>query len=228
MPHSLRTSLSGILLILALMLATGVQARDSVAPHPFHARYRLEISGWPNARVDHRLSRQGAHWQSDMRAAVAAARGNERSRFRIGDEGIRASAYSSGYSLLGVGGNYRLGHDELTPLPDRQAALFELSRRAVQASCDDDQSAPCELRYVDHKGREETLHYRVIERGELTLPAGDFDAVTIESWDPEHPERRLVFSFHPELPGLLLAVDYHRDGKRKSRLTLTELNLDQG
>ncbi|MFC3284984.1 hypothetical protein [Litchfieldella rifensis] len=201
-------------------------AREPVAPRPFAASYRLEVDGWPHARINHQLSRHGPHWQSDMRATISIARGNESSRFRVGDDGIRATAYRSGYSLLGIGDKYQLGHDDLAALPDRQAALFELSRQAVKAQCNANHS-PCELRYLDHKGREEVLRYRIVERGELALPAGEFDAVTIEAWDPEHPERQLIFNFHPELPGLLLAVDYHRDGERKSRLTLTELNLDR-
>ncbi|GGX86087.1 hypothetical protein GCM10007160_11650 [Litchfieldella qijiaojingensis] len=224
MPHALRILLAS--LVTTMLLVTGAMASEPADPRPFAASYRLEINGWPSARVEHQLTRQGNHWQSDMRAAIAMARGSESSRFRIGDDGIRASAYHSGYSLLGIGGKYRLGHDDLASLPDRQTALFELSRQAVQARCDDDQP-PCEFRYQDHKGREETLHYRVVERSELTLPAGNFDAITIESWDPEHPERRLIFSFHPELPGLLLAIDYRREGERKSRLTLTELSLSE-
>ena len=35
----------------------------------------------------------------------------------------------------------------------------------------------------------------------------------------------MIFSFHPELPGLLLAMEYQRDGERRSRLALTELAL---
>lgn len=220
----LRTFLLGI--TITSMLVSTAMAREPTAPRPFAASYRLEVDGWPIARINHRLSRHGPHWQSDMRAAISMARGNESSRFRVSDDGIRATAYHSGYSLLGIGDKYRLGHDDLADLPDRQAALFDLSRQAVQALCNTNQS-PCELRYQDHKGREEVLRYRIVERGELTLPAGEFDAVTIEAWDPEHPERQLVFSFHPELPGLLLAIDYRRDGKRKSRLTLTELTLSE-
>ncbi|WP_318153373.1 hypothetical protein [Halomonas sp. ML-15] len=216
-----------VLLIAALLASAPCVAADGedfAEPTPFTAHYQLQISGWPNASVEHRLSQHGEQWQSDMRAAIAVARGNERSRFRVNADGVRPSAYSSGYSLLGIGGDYRLGSGDLSSLPDRQAALFDLSRRsAVTTRCEGQEAAPCELHFVDHKGEQETLRYRVLERGQLESPAGTFDAVTVETWDPETPERQLVFDFHPTLPGLLLGVDYHRDGERRSRLTLSAL-----
>lgn len=224
---SLRSLLAVVAFPMVLALLAPAWASETPpSPRPFDARYHLQISGWPDARIEHRLSQEGSHWRSDMRAAVSMAKGSESSRFRVSADGVRATAYNSGYSLLGIGGKYRLAGDDLVPLPDRQAALFELSRQSTQATeCGQDRS-PCSLRYLDHKGREEVLHYQISERRELTLPAGVFDAVTVESWDPEHPERRLTFNFHPEVPGLLLTVDYHRDGERKSRLTLGELSLD--
>ncbi|SDL36711.1 hypothetical protein SAMN05192555_10435 [Franzmannia pantelleriensis] len=223
------SSLRVLHVVLITSLLAGASASASAAqglpePTPFTAHYQLQISGWPNARVEHRLSQHGEQWQSDMRAAIAVARGNERSRFRVNADGVRPSAYSSGYSLLGIGGDYRLGSSELSSLPDRQAALFDLSRRsAVPGNCEGQEATPCELRFVDHKGERETLRYRVLERGQVESPAGTFDAVSVETWDPETPERLLVFDFHPDLPGLLLGVDYHRDGERRSRLTLNAL-----
>ncbi|MCE8034070.1 hypothetical protein EKK97_17900 [Billgrantia tianxiuensis] len=190
---------------------------------PFNASYRLEVKGWPNATIDHRLSRESGHWQSRMQAAIAVARGNESSRFIVTPEGVRSVNYSSGYSLLGVGGNYRLGSSELSGLPDRQAALVELSRRASNGGCED---TVCRLVYQDHRGREETLDYRLLGTQALTLPAGEFEAIKVEVNDPETPERKMLFHFHPQYPGLLLAVDYHRDGERKSRLTLTSLTSE--
>lgn len=192
-----------------------------VAPQPFTARYRLEVSGWPSTSIDHRLSRDGASWYSDMSAAIAVARGEERSRFLIEEDGVRSLQYSSGYSLLGFGGDYRLAPDDLATLPDRQAALFELSRRAVNGSCSDD----CRIRYQDHRGREEQMTYRVVGTESLTLSSGRFEAVQVEVTEPDKPERRLVFHFHPELPGLMLAVEYHRDGERRSRLSLSEYSV---
>jgi hypothetical protein len=199
-------------------------AASPAEPRAFTARYTLEIQGWPNASVVHRLSGEGSHWESDMRAAISIAEGKENSRFIATAQGVESLNYFSGYSLMGVGGSYHLADDELGDLPDRQAALFDLSRRAMSTGCRDG-DPPCELRYLDHKGEPETLRYRILERRPLSLAAGDFEAVTVETWKPSSPQRRLVFRFHPELPGLLLAVDYHRDGRHKSRLSLDELSI---
>lgn len=188
---------------------------------PFSASYHLEVSGWPNATITHQLSRESDHWQSRMQASIAVARGNERSRFIVTPEGVRAVNYSSGYSLFGMGGDYRLGSSDMALFPDRQAALIELSRHALSGDCQD---TACQLTYLDHRGRKEILNYRVLGTEQLTLAAGNFEAVKVQASEPGTPERQLLFYFHPDTPGLLLAVDYHRDGERKSRLTLTSLN----
>lgn len=209
------------LLLLLLCVPPGLVAASTLTePRPFNAEYRLEIRGWPDATIDHRLSRENGHWQSRMQAAIAVASGNERSRFYLSPKGAQAVTYSSGYSLLGIGGNYRLDKDDLAALPDRQTALFELSRQAPVADC-----TKCELRYVDHKGEPEHLNYRVRGEETLSLPAGVFPAVTVETWESDSPKNRLVFHFHPDLPGLMLAVEYHRGGEARSRLTLTALDF---
>lgn len=205
---------------LALLLLLVAGSALAAEPRPFDARYRLEVAGWPSTTVEHRLSHDGTHWQSDMRAAIAVARGHERSRF-IAGEAIRSLHYSSGYSLLGIGKAYELDREALARLPDRQTALFELSRRAVSDDC----ASPCRLRYLDHRGREERVDYRRLDRRTLQLPAGRFEAVRVEVTEPDDPDRRMVFSFHPGVPGLLLAMEYHRDGERRSRLALTDLTL---
>ena len=206
-----------------------VSALAFMSPHepplqPFSASYHLEVKGWPNANIEHRLTRESGHWQSQMQAAIAVARGNERSRFIVTPEGVQAVNYSSGYSLLGLGGDYRLGSHDLALLPDRQAALVQLSRQALSGDC---QNVACQMTYLDHRGREESLEYRLLGTQQLTLPAGNFDAIKVEAHEPDKPDRRLLFYFHPETPGLLLAVDYHRDGERQSRLTLTSLDKKQ-
>ncbi|SDL20151.1 hypothetical protein SAMN05661010_01048 [Modicisalibacter muralis] len=195
-------------------------------PVAFQATYHLSVDGWPDARISHRLSQRGEVWQSEMRAAISIAKGDERSRFRIEGETTDAESYASGYNLLGFGERYRLTEDDLSTLPDRQTALFALSRRAPEARCTHDR-APCTLHYLGYKGEEETLRYRVIERGETRLPPGTFPSVTVDSWDPEKPDRHLVFTFHRKMPGLLLAMEYRRDGERQSRLTLTQLTLSE-
>lgn len=205
-------------LLLLLLLAAG--SALAVEPRPFDARYRLEVKGWPNATIEHRLSHDGTEWLSEMSADIAVARGSERSRFLAG-RAIRSLHYASGYTLMGFGKEYELDREALDGLPDRQAALFELSRRASVADC----AVPCRLRYLDHRGREKEIEYRVLTRTDLSLPAGEFAAVRVEVTEPDEPDRRMIFSFHPELPGLLLAMEYQRDGERRSRLALTELAL---
>ncbi|MEQ6890019.1 hypothetical protein ABE957_15185 [Halomonas sp. CS7] len=218
LPLRHRRALLPLLLLPWLLLASG--AVIAAEPRPFDARYHLEVDGWPNATIEHRLSRDGTQWLSDMRTDITLAQGRERSRFLAG-EAVRSLHYASGYSLLGVGKRYALDHQALARLPDRQAALFELSRRATAAEC----AAPCRLRYLDHRGRETLVEYRLLPPIELSLPAGDFEAVRVEVIEPDEPDRRLRFSFHPGVPGLLLAMEYHRDGERRSRLSLTALDL---
>lgn len=213
----------GIVVLLAIISSPALAGLAN--PVAFQATYHLSVDGWPDARINHRLSRQGEVWQSEMRAAISIAKGDERSRFRIDGGVIDAESYVSGYNLLGFGERYRLTAEDLTALPDRQTALFVLSRRAPDARCTHDQVAPCTLHYLGYKGEEETLHYRILERGETQLPYGTYPSVTVDSWDPEKPDRRLVFTFHREIPGLLLAMEYRRDGERQSRLTLRQLSF---
>ncbi|MBF7053052.1 hypothetical protein IOC61_06915 [Halomonas sp. KAO] len=194
----------------------------SIAPRPFSARYRLEVEGWPAAYVDHRLSREGDYWESLMETNIQVARGSERGRFMLQDEGVQSLYYASGYALLGVGDSYQLDAEPLEALPDRQTALFAFSRRIISGDCAD---SPCDIRYLDHKGREERLRVHTQGRSRITLPAGSFEAITAEAWEVDEPDRRLLFRFHPEVPGLLLSVDYHRDGKRRSQLRLSRLTL---
>ncbi|MEQ4540794.1 hypothetical protein HBJ58_06750 [Halomonas desiderata] len=218
-----RLTLSVLLLAWLPVKAVAAAPQPDAQLQPFSASYRLEVRGWPNATIEHDLTRESGHWQSRMQAAIAVARGNERSRFIVTPEGVHSVNYASGYSLFGVGGNYRLGSSELAELPDRQAALIELSRRALNGGCERD---TCRLVYQDHRGREETLDYRLLGTDVLQLPAGEFQALKVEVREPDTPERSMVFHFHPEYPGLLLAVDYQRDGERRSRLTLTSLRTD--
>ncbi len=218
-----RLTLSVLLLAWLPVKAVAAAPQPDAQLQPFSASYRLEVRGWPNATIEHDLTRESGHWQSRMQAAIAVARGNERSRFIVTPEGVHSVNYASGYSLFGVGGNYRLGSSELAELPDRQAALIELSRRALNGGCERD---TCRLVYQDHRGREEALDYRLLGTDVLQLPAGEFQALKVEVREPDTPERSMVFHFHPEYPGLLLAVDYQRDGERRSRLTLTSLRTD--
>lgn len=222
MPFARRLRPSLAALLLSASLSPGL-VFGSGEPTPFTARYHLELRGWPDATIDHRLVREGHHWLNELRASLALARGEERSRFVIDGDGVQSLHYASGYSLLGMSARYRLAPDALGERPDRLTALFTLSRQAAAGECRD----TCRLDYQDHEGEKEQLEYRVRERAPLRVPAGDFEALTVEAHAPDKPGRRLVLRFHPELPGLLLAADYHRDGERRSRLLLTALERPQ-
>ena len=55
---------------LALLLLLVAGSALAAEPRPFDARYRLEVAGWPSTTVEHRLSRDGTHWQSDVVAGL--------------------------------------------------------------------------------------------------------------------------------------------------------------
>ncbi|MBB3189501.1 hypothetical protein [Halomonas cerina] len=217
MPSSCRYLLGAFALL--LLIADGVQAAE---PTPFSARYHLEVAGWPDAVITHRLSRQAGQWQSEMRADINIASGLERGRFRLGDRGLVALHYASRYQLLGFGRSYELKADELARFPDRQTALVALSQRATQAC-----PGTCRLHYVDHRGRPKVVEYRLLARETLPLRIGEVEALQVEVREPDHPDRRLEIAFHSRVPGLLLAMSYHRDGTRRSRLTLIDMDLTE-
>ncbi len=195
------------------------------APQPFEANYRLEVRGWPGATITHRLSNEGNHWLSDMSFSIAVARGQEFSRFSLNDDEPHALLYSSSYSVLGVGDSYQLSDKEI-PTLDRQTALFELSRRAGHEDCT--QQAPCDIEFVDHKGRDEHFQYYVTEPSTISVPAGDFEALNVSLMDAEKPDRVLNISFHPDWPGLILSAVYEKEGRRETRLTLTQFTPNGG
>ncbi|WP_458526122.1 hypothetical protein [Onishia taeanensis] len=218
----------GLALLLAITLALPLNAHagGTAAPRPFEATYRLTIDGWPDANVHHSLRRQGDAWVSEMRATIAVANGWERSRFILGDDGVSSREYAGGYSLLGIGEDYRMGARELAAWPDRQAALFALSRQAEQAACWHAQVAPCSLTYTNYKGEEKRYSYRRLETTTLESPAGTLPAVTVTLWRAGRADRDLRLTFSPRMPGLLLAADYFKNGERMSRMRLTRLRLN--
>tara|TARA_B100000700_G_scaffold127960_1_gene143250 strand:- start:10454 stop:11176 length:723 start_codon:yes stop_codon:yes gene_type:complete len=220
---------AGVLTAIALLLIApfnAFAADDAASPRAFEATYRLAIDGWPDADIDHSLKRQGGAWVSEMRASVTVANGWERGRFTLGDQGVTSSEYAGGYSLLGIGEDYHMGQSELAAWPDRQAALFELSRQADQVSCWHPQVAPCTMTYTNYKGETKRYHYRRLETTTLDLPVGNFRAVTIALWRGEHPDRDLRLTFSPEVPGLLLAAEYFKNGERTSQLRLNRLRFN--
>lgn len=192
---------------------------------PFQASYALRIDGWPDASIKHTLSRHGSTWESEMRAAIAIAEGNERSRFRFQDGKVESLQFVSGYRLLGLGKRYSLSAEDLRALPDRQTALFALSRQVRTARCTHPQVSPCTIRYLDHKGDEEILNYRIVAHPDVTLPIGTLPGIRIDAWEPGKRDRHLIMTFHADIPGLLLGMEYRREGEIASRLTLTDLSL---
>lgn len=213
--------------VAALFLATA-SSLAVAAPTPFTAQYQLDISGWPDATITHQLSNQGDVWKSDMRTSIKIASGEEWGRFRLDGDDVQALEYASSYSLVGIGDDYHLDQAQLSELPDRQTAIFDLSRKAPSARCANPQVSPCKLVYLSHKGEEKTLLYRVTEKGDITTPAGTFPGVTVDTWDPEKRKRHLFMTFHQQIPDLLLKMRYVRDDEERSHLVLTKLTLPEG
>ncbi|MGO1343412.1 MAG: hypothetical protein ACTHUO_03445, partial [Chromohalobacter japonicus] len=61
----------------------------------------------------------------------------------------------------------------------------------------------------------------------LEVPAGEFEVRWIDGWNPEKPDRRLRLAFSSTTPGLLISVEYYRDGELTSHMVLTELQRDE-
>lgn len=200
------------------------------APRPFEAQYRLEVRGWPGATITHSLSNEGSHWLSDMRFSITVARGQEFSRFSLDGDETHALLFNSSYSVLGVGDSYQLNENDIPSL-DRQTALFDLSRRAGHENCTE--SAPCAIEFVDQKGRDEHFQYYVSEKSvdapaTISVPAGEFESLSVSLIDTEKPDRVLQINFHPDWPGLILSAVYQKEGRRETQLTLTNFNPNGG
>ncbi|MDR5899895.1 hypothetical protein QC823_12945 [Halomonas vilamensis] len=211
----------------------GANNTDTAAPgelQPFEAEYRLEVRGWPSATITHRLVDEGHHWLSDMRFSVAVARGHESSRFTLIEDQAHSLMYESGYSLLGIGDRHHLGEADISSL-DRQTTIIDLARRAESETCT--QNAPCEVTFVDHRGRDEFFQYYSLPQGSenqarIDVPAGTFDAHSVVLFDVEKPDRQIRISYHADYPGLILQAIYQKDGKRDTQITLTHLSAHGG
>ncbi|WP_404375615.1 hypothetical protein [Vreelandella aquamarina] len=219
-----RGLVSALLGAAALLIGNTALAISSSAlpiPQPFEAQYRLEIRGWPGATITHKLTHEGSHWLSDMSFSIAVARGQERSRFSLDESGTHSLLYSSSYSLFGIGDSYQLAEGDIRSI-DRQAALFDLSRRAGFEGCIE--TSPCDLAFVDHRGRDEHFQYYVNAPTTISVPAGEFDAKQVTLVDAEKPDRHLLINFHPEWPGLILSAEYQKEGRKQTTLTMTQFN----
>lgn len=224
--------LAGLGLSLAALGLSGMAlAADTFnQPRPFEAQYRLEVRGWPGATITHRLTNEGSHWLSDMRFSITVARGQEFSRFAVDGDDTQSLLFNSSYSVLGVGDSYQLNESDIPSL-DRQTALFDLSRRAGHENCTE--SAPCEIKFVDQKGRDEHFQYYVSGTNDnapdtIRVPAGEFETVQVSLIDIEKPDRLLQLNFHPDWPGLILSAVYQKEGSRETQLTLTNFNPNGG
>ncbi|QEM82772.1 hypothetical protein [Halomonas binhaiensis] len=213
-----RTSLATALLAFSLV-ALPVLAQAS-ALRAFDANYHLSVDGWPDANIHHSLKREGDHWRSSMESSLAIAKGRESSQFSDNGDQLRALGYRSDYRFLRMGKDYSLNRSQLTNRPDRQTALVELSRLAQEQDCQDG----CELNYVDHKGRNEDGVWRRVADIPLQVDGKRVQAPTVELRDKDKDDRYMRISFHPQIPGLLLRLDFFKDGDRVSRLRLTRLN----
>jgi len=208
----------------ALLAGNTALANSSSAlptPQPFEAQYRLEIRGWPGATITHTLTNEGLHWLSDMSFSITVARGQESSRFTVDESGTHSLLYNSSYSLFGMGDSYQLNEGDIRSI-DRQAALFDLSRRAGSEGCTE--SSPCDITFVDHRGRDENFQYYVNAPTTAHVPAGEFDAKQVTLIDAEKPDRHLLINFHPEWPGLILSAEYQKEGQRQTTITMTQFN----
>ncbi|WP_456269600.1 hypothetical protein M1D97_04740 [Kushneria sp. AK178] len=206
----------------ALLLSAPIRAGEI---QPFEAHYHLTIDGWPNADMTHQLEHDEGGWRTTMHASVKIATAYEYSRFQLRDDTVVSPwSFYSRYRLFGFGDTYRLDDGQLSPLPDRQAALFALSRQAFDApSCRGRSADPCTFQYVDHKEREHDMAWRVIDDPEMPVPEGRWPTRHVEAWDEDRPDRRLHFYFTSRYPGLLVQTDYFRDGTLSARLQLIKL-----
>lgn len=218
----LLASLAGGLSATTAQAAPTADATPALRPlKAFDAEYRLKVDGWPGATLTHRVSHEGSHWLSDMRFSITVASGQERSRFNAGDKATHSLHYYSGYSLFGVGDSYELADADINTL-DRQTALVDLARRAGRENCTE--SAPCDLHFVDHRGRDENFIYYTAGMQQKKVPAGTFEALTVVLLDAEKPDRETRISYQPDYPGLIVDASYWKNGKRETHITLTRLD----
>lgn len=218
----LLSGLAGSLASTPALAAPTDDAAPALRPlKAFDARYKLKVDGWPGATLTHRMSHEGRHWLSNMQFSIAVASGQERSRFSADADATHSLHYYSGYSLFGVGDSYELADADIDTL-DRQTALVDLARRAGRENCTE--SAPCELHFVDHRGRDENFNYYTAGTQQITVPAGTFEALTVVLLDAEKTDRETRISYQPDYPGLIVDASYWKNGKRETHITLTRLN----
>ncbi|WP_106477614.1 DUF3108 domain-containing protein [Phytohalomonas tamaricis] len=203
--------------LIALLLSSSAWANDLV---PFQASYHLKAGDWPQAVVEHTLEVQDGVWKSTMFASIKIATGREYGRFRVRDEHLQPIDYYSRYRLFGFGDDYHLDANAMAALPDRQTALVALGRTIDTVSCTGTANPPCELRYLDHKKKPHTMRYRIRGREQITVPAGQWQTLHVELWDEKKPKRCFHFYVSPRYPGLLIKVNYFKNGELDSHMEM--------
>lgn len=190
-------------------------------PQNFNASYHLSVSGWPDADINHRVTQVGPDsWRASMKARIAIARGMETGHFRFNSDNLASYDYDSNYRLLGISRDYTLDSNKLGQIPDRQSAIIDLARHAATNTCRQD----CPVHYRDHRGRDKTLLYQRLADTPMQVAGLTTQALRLELSEPDEPEKRILMALHPDIPGLLLEMEYFRDGKRKSQLSLTSVS----
>lgn len=208
-------------LLLGISANHGVAASDTPDLQSFNASYHLSVSGWPDADINHRLTQVGPdRWRASMKARIAIARGMETGHFRLSSGDMDSYDYDSNYRLLGIARDYTLDSSKLGQIPDRQSAIIGLAMNAANSPCQHE----CPLHYRDHRGRDKTLLYQRLPDAPMQVAGMSTQALRLELSEPDEPEKRMLMSMHPDVPGLMLEMEYFRDGKRKSRLSLTSVD----
>ncbi|MGJ8525153.1 hypothetical protein LMG33818_000861 [Halomonadaceae bacterium LMG 33818] len=190
--------------------------------YPFNAEYQLKADGWPTAIVDQTLNTlPDGEWKTQMHGSVHFATGLEYSQFRQASSGLVPDLFYSTYHVFGFGKTFRFDPQQVGPLPDRQTALLDIALNTQHSSCTSTTEPACTITYIDHKKKPQIVHYRILGKERLQTAMGAWPSVHIEVTMPQHKARRFEFYSDPRYPGLMVKVDYYRNDKLDSVMTLT-------
>ncbi|WP_051234312.1 hypothetical protein [Halomonas halocynthiae] len=209
-----------VLWCLSASISMAADTPPTQLPQGFTANYHLSVSGWPDADISHRLTQVSSDgWRASMKAKIAIARGEETGHFHINGNTLHSYDYASNYHLLGISRDYTLDSNELGQIPDRQSAIVGLALNAASNTC----QQACPVHYRDHRGRNKTMFYHRLPDTHMAIAGITTQALRLELSDPDKPDKRILMALHPELPGLLLEMEYFNEGKRKGQLSLTSM-----
>lgn len=192
------------------------------ALYPFNAEYQLKAGGWPTATVDQTLTTlPDGEWKTQMHGSVHFATGLEYSQFRQAHSGLVSDFFYSTYHVFGFGKTFHFDPQQVGALPDRQTALLDIALRTQHPHCTSMATPACTITYVDHKEKPQIVHYRILGKQQLQTAMGAWPTVHIEVTMPQHKARRFEFYADSRYPGLMVKVDYYRNDKLDSVMTLT-------